>query len=147
MKNKVMLTFLSIWLIAAVVIAGVLIYTRQNKNDTSASITSQTTNSPTNSSSSKSDSNSQQATATYSIQDVAKHNSTSDCWLIVSGNVYNVTDFITQHPGGQVIANYCGRNATQAFEGERSHRDGETDSSGNTASQELSKHLLGKLST
>lgn len=151
MRNKSWLIVLGIWLISIVVVAGILIQSRLQKKQ---QITSQATSSQTNSNNQRSSTpsnentnNTQQAAKTYTAQDVAKHDSTSDCWLIVSGNVYDVTDFIPQHPGGQAIANYCGEDATRAFEGNRSHSDGETDSNGNTASQELSKHLVGKLST
>ena len=30
----------------------------------------------------------------YTIQEVAKHNKETDCWLIAHNNVYNVTEFI-----------------------------------------------------
>jgi cytochrome b involved in lipid metabolism len=56
-------------------------------------------------------------TNTYTAAEVAKHNSPSNCWLIIHGNVYDVTNFLDQHPGGNdVIIPYCGRDATQAFE-------------------------------
>lgn len=49
-------------------------------------------------------------------QEVANHNSTGDCWMIISGKVYNVTSYINSHPGGvAAIAAYCGKDATQAF--------------------------------
>lgn len=52
-----------------------------------------------------------------SVQEVAKHFSASDCWLIISGKVYNVTSFLGQHPGGaQAIIDYCGQDATVAFD-------------------------------
>ncbi len=51
-----------------------------------------------------------------STQTVATHNIASDCWLIVSGKVYNVTNYINLHPGGSNrIIPYCGQDATQAF--------------------------------
>lgn len=51
-----------------------------------------------------------------SAQEIAKHNSTGDCWLIISDKIYNVTNYLSAHPGGvSTIAPYCGREATQAF--------------------------------
>ena len=48
---------------------------------------------------------------------VAKHNTAGDCWLIVNGKVYNVTNFIPMHNGGtETIVPYCGKDATMAFE-------------------------------
>jgi len=50
--------------------------------------------------------------------EVANHSSLSDCWMIVSGKVYNVTSYIPSHPGGSgTIAPYCGKDATSAFSG------------------------------
>ena len=51
----------------------------------------------------------------FTQSEVAAHNNPSDCWLIINNKVYNVTDFISKHPGGKVIANYCGGEATEAF--------------------------------
>lgn len=54
----------------------------------------------------------------YTMEKVAKHNNRNDCWIVIDGNVYNVTDWISKHPGGvQPILNYCGKDATQAFKG------------------------------
>ncbi|KAF9654240.1 hypothetical protein BDM02DRAFT_3182063 [Thelephora ganbajun] len=53
----------------------------------------------------------------WSLSDVAQHNSPSDCWVIIDGKVYDVTDFLPKHPGGkQVILKYAGRDATTAYE-------------------------------
>ena len=50
--------------------------------------------------------------------DVAKHSSASDCWMIVSGKVYNVTSYVGSHPGGVgTISSYCGKDGTSAFYG------------------------------
>ncbi|MCL4374849.1 cytochrome b5 domain-containing protein [Patescibacteria group bacterium] len=47
---------------------------------------------------------------------VAKHNQPQDCWIIVNNDVYQVTDFLSLHPGGAgEIIPYCGQDATQAY--------------------------------
>jgi cytochrome b involved in lipid metabolism len=47
---------------------------------------------------------------------VAQHSTTDDCWIIVNGGVYDVTEYVPFHPGGeQAILTYCGKEATQAF--------------------------------
>ncbi|CAK7228323.1 hypothetical protein SBRCBS47491_006868 [Sporothrix bragantina] len=52
-----------------------------------------------------------------STADVAAHNSRSSCWIIVAGRVYDVTDFLDEHPGGaQSILRFAGRDATEEFE-------------------------------
>ena len=36
----------------------------------------------------------------FTMQDVAKHNTPDDLWLVINGKVYDVTDFAEEHPGG-----------------------------------------------
>ena len=50
----------------------------------------------------------------FSACDVAKHDTEDDVWLIANGKVYDVTDFLTDHPGGaRSIMMHAGRDATQ----------------------------------
>ncbi|MBP7057234.1 cytochrome b5 domain-containing protein [Candidatus Gracilibacteria bacterium] len=57
------------------------------------------------------------APTTYTIAQVAEHATGTDCWLALSGKVYNVTNFIAanQHPGGAAILAGCGKDATAMF--------------------------------
>lgn len=56
------------------------------------------------------------AGATLDAALVATHNTASNCWSIVNGNVYNLTGWITLHPGGSgVIQTMCGIDASAAF--------------------------------
>ena len=42
--------------------------------------------------------------ANYTIADVARHATASDCWMALNTNkVYNFTPFISMHPGGNVM--------------------------------------------
>lgn len=55
----------------------------------------------------------------YTLDDVAKHASASSCWTAVNGNVYDVTSFISQHPGGsRAILSLCGIDGSDAFNGQ-----------------------------
>ncbi|KAH8827964.1 fumarate reductase [Flagelloscypha sp. PMI_526] len=53
----------------------------------------------------------------YSKEEVAKHNTKDDCWVIIDGQVLNVTEFLGDHPGGEkAILLYAGRDATEEFD-------------------------------
>ena len=48
---------------------------------------------------------------------VAKHNTADSCWVILYGEVYDVTDFLTSHPGGsKIILKLAGRDATEEYD-------------------------------
>ena len=52
----------------------------------------------------------------YTIDEVAKHNKKDDIWVIVDGQVLDVTNFLPDHPGGEkAILLYAGRDATEEF--------------------------------
>lgn len=40
------------------------------------------------------------APPTFSLAQVAQHNTEKDCWMVVHDLVYNVTDYLLKHPGG-----------------------------------------------
>jgi hypothetical protein len=76
--------------------------------------------------------------ADYTMDKVRENNSASSCWSIISGNVYNLTQWINSHPGGpSVIRGLCGVDGTSSFNGK--HRG-----DGGPASI-LSGYLLGPL--
>ena len=48
--------------------------------------------------------------------EVASHKTVSDCWLIVSNRVYDVTEFLNKHPAGaKIMLMHGGRDCTSAF--------------------------------
>merc|ERR1719282_586012 len=52
----------------------------------------------------------------YSLEDVAKHTTKGDCWVVVNGEVLNVTNFLSSHPGGELaILTFAGRDASEEF--------------------------------
>merc|ERR1712032_1190529 len=53
----------------------------------------------------------------YTAEEVAKHTTKEDCWVILHGNVLNVTSFLSQHPGGELaILTFAGKDATAEFD-------------------------------
>jgi hypothetical protein len=56
--------------------------------------------------------------AGYTMDKVRENNSASSCWSIISGNVYDLTKWISSHPGGRsAITGICGRDGTSTFNG------------------------------
>ncbi|KAK4685865.1 L-lactate dehydrogenase (cytochrome), partial [Tremellales sp. Uapishka_1] len=51
-------------------------------------------------------------------QEVAQHDSRDKgVWIVVHGHVYDVTDFLDEHPGGSaIILQYAGKDATEEYE-------------------------------
>jgi cytochrome b involved in lipid metabolism len=53
----------------------------------------------------------------FSMDEVAKHNTKDDLWVVVKGVVMDLTNWLDEHPGGpQAIMNFMGRDATEEFE-------------------------------
>ncbi|THU80867.1 hypothetical protein K435DRAFT_735920 [Dendrothele bispora CBS 962.96] len=52
-------------------------------------------------------------------KEVAQHDSKESCWIIVHGewHVYDVTEFLDEHPGGsKIILKYAGKDATAEYD-------------------------------
>lgn len=72
----------------------------------------------------------------FSLKDVEKHNQISDAWIVLHKNVYNITDFIDSHPGGDIIKYGIGKDATEMFKN-AGH--------GNDALEFMNHYKIGKL--
>ncbi len=141
-------------IVFSVFMIGVFGWGFLSKQQTEANLNSQTQNNSTNSSSSSSSNQTQPQNSTQpdnstsntngsqsvTKASVATHNKASDCWIIISGNAYNVTKFLDVHPGGaDVIIQYCGKDATSAF----NTQGGRGRSHSSRAQQLLQDYLVG----
>lgn len=77
-------------------------------------------------------------TVSFSLAEVAHHASRSSCWAALDGEVYDLTSWIGEHPGGAAeILGICGTDATSAFQDEHA---GERE-----PQQELAQFRIGPL--
>ena len=44
-----------------------------------------------------------------------QHDRQSDAWICLENKVYNITSYIDRHPGGPIIKDYLGSDATVIF--------------------------------
>jgi cytochrome b involved in lipid metabolism len=58
-------------------------------------------------------------TSVLSLDTVAMNDSEASCWTVINGNVYDLTTWISEHPGGaSQILQVCGADGTSQFQGE-----------------------------
>ncbi|KXS14297.1 Inositolphosphorylceramide-B hydroxylase [Gonapodya prolifera JEL478] len=62
---------------------------------------------------------------TFSLTEVQKHSSSTSCWVIYHGAVYDVTTFLADHPGGEdFILDHAGKDISSLMEGpDHNHSD------------------------
>jgi cytochrome b involved in lipid metabolism len=77
----------------------------------------------------------------YTLAQVAKHASETDCWMAIEGKVYDLSEYIPKHPTPPfVITSWCGKEAT---EGMRTKGYGRDHSPAGWAA--LDEYLIGEL--
>ena len=104
----------------------------ESSNTASPSPTATATASPTQSPSPT------QTAVGYTLAEVAKRNTQAECWVVIDGGVYDLTEWIRQHPGGSgAIRSLCGTDGTDQF---NSQHGGEA-----RPSSTLDRYYLGPL--
>lgn len=123
MKNKLNNIIVGLVL---VIIVGIFVYSQKNKDIQTSSNLEQTINTNSPSVSNTKDQNTTQKTnptenkkplATgITLAQVGEHNSRSSCFSVINGNVYDLTSWIPNHPGGESkILAMCGLDASASF--------------------------------
>uniref|UniRef100_A0A8C7IAX8 Cytochrome b5 n=1 Tax=Oncorhynchus kisutch TaxID=8019 RepID=A0A8C7IAX8_ONCKI len=58
-----------------------------------------------------------QAVKYYRLSEIEEQNTFKSTWIIINFNVYDVTKFLEEHPGGEeVLREQAGGDATESFE-------------------------------
>jgi cytochrome b involved in lipid metabolism len=112
----------------------------RSKSENMQGTTNETTTDPTNSpKESASD-----GEKTISLEEIALHKSSDDCWFAIENNVYDVTSFIAsqKHPGGKAIEMGCGTDATELY----NNRPNGSGAHSDRARSTLPDYLIGQLS-
>ena len=52
---------------------------------------------------------------TFTLAEIKKHNKKGDAWTLIENKVYNISSWIPKHPGGEIIMQAVGKDATQLF--------------------------------
>ncbi|KAJ1324312.1 nitrate reductase (NAD(P)H) [Microdochium nivale] len=73
----------------------------------------------------------------YSAKDVASHRGADDAWMVVHDEVYDISKYIQDHPGGvEVLLESLGTDASEAFDNAGHSED---------ASEIMARYRIGKL--
>lgn len=115
-------------LLAVAVLAGVGIWFTVGQDDEPANNTASTSQEtaadtlPVNSSANETSTPStlEQPEIELTMGEVASHSTEDDCWTVIDGVVYDLTDFIQsgEHPGGDDVVAACGIDGTDLFTGQ-----------------------------
>eukprot|EP01091_Cochliopodium_minus_P016134 TRINITY_DN5950_c0_g1_i1.p1 TRINITY_DN5950_c0_g1~~TRINITY_DN5950_c0_g1_i1.p1 ORF type:complete len:137 (+),score=41.50 TRINITY_DN5950_c0_g1_i1:2-412(+) len=53
----------------------------------------------------------------YTMDDLKKHNKEGDLWILIKGKIYDVSEFMIDHPvGGDLLLDVAGKDATKGFD-------------------------------
>jgi len=79
-------------------------------------------------------------TKKFSAEEIAKHNSMEDLWLVIAGKVYDVTKFAAEHPGGpELLSDHAGSVDEEVTE------DYENAEHSTLAQKQLEEYFIGEL--
>jgi cytochrome b involved in lipid metabolism len=114
MKKLVTISLFIFWAVVVAILVASLVYYQGNKK-TNSYISSVKSPVPT-STGTVNGNPAASSTLILNMVEISKHNSINDCWLLINNKVYDVTSFVSSHPGGpDTIALHCGQEATQAY--------------------------------
>ena len=111
MKNTVTISLFVFWtIVTALIVAGLVSY--ENKKLVGAD----TAPTPQGQVAAVGGAPGAQEGGGLTIASVQQHATPDNCWIIISNNIYDVTNYMNLHPGAaSTIIPYCGADATNAF--------------------------------
>ena len=80
---------------------------------------------------------------TYTLSQVAEHNNSNNCWMVIEGKVYDLTNFLTNHDDKLDIRSWCGQDATADY----NTKAGQNKDHSANADKLLSAYVIGDLVT
>lgn len=123
-----------IWIVILIVlIIGVYSYLKKPKQDNLNNMENnqnQTPNITENNASSTQNSATTEANQELkkiTLSEIAKHNTKTDCWTTIDGKVYDLSNFVPNHPGGDKILAICGIDGTEIFRNQHDHNQKQAD--------------------
>lgn len=126
--------------IVAVAVLGIFVYMNGDDGKNEAENSAQTSIRQNSSGDTSSNKNSSSPADKVSLEEVAKHNSKSDCWSVIDGKVYDLTSYIPRHTGGDEILRACGVDGTSLFQN-RTTSDGQKVGTGTPHSSSAESQL------
>mmetsp|Transcript_33291 Transcript_33291/g.77927 ORF Transcript_33291/g.77927 Transcript_33291/m.77927 type:complete len:361 (-) Transcript_33291:345-1427(-) len=76
----------------------------------------------------------------FSWEEIQKHDSESDAWVVMEGKVFNVTKFLNDHPGGSsIVLGHLGKDIGEVWNDEDYH------SHSGSAKKILHQYIIGKV--
>lgn len=121
--------------------AAAIVFTGCTTNVSNNSSTTSSSSASSNASSASNTASGEVTSQSFTLAEVAQHASRTDCWMAIEGEVYNVTNYVSRHPGGNEIVQGCGKDATSMF----NSRPGNGSSHSNTARSQLQNFKIGDL--
>lgn len=109
MKKLTTISLFIFWAVVTAILVAGLVFSQNNNNNNQSVSGNLIQNTITQN-------NLTGGSMTLNMTEIAKHNRASDCWMLISGKVYNITSYFGSHPGGSsAMTSSCGKDATSAY--------------------------------
>ncbi|KAI1711801.1 cytochrome b5-like heme/Steroid binding domain-containing protein [Ditylenchus destructor] len=79
-------------------------------------------------------------TKEFTRSEVGEHNSKTDLWIIYRGKVYDMTEYLNRHPGGEAMLRQAGKDVSCVLSKVQAHGFSWT-----FIEKKLAEHCIGKI--